>query len=917
MHGDDAREGEKLRVAKSRHSNTQPHPRDVPAVQHARARAPANKGQTMTNRFAKFLMLGASPVMLAIAQPAFAQSTATQQLEAIESVTVSGQAVGTGGIMAPVTVAKERTTIGQDYIKTQAAGQSIYELLNKVPGFNFVNNDPYGNSGGNVRIHGFDGNHISFTWDGMPLNDTGNYATYTNQVADSEIIASASVNQGTTDVDSPTAAATGGVVSIVTARPSSDFGVQSSTSYGSYNYVREFLRVDSGEFGPWGTVAMATLSYTNYDKWKGPGHLEKKQFNAVVYQDLGDTGWLQLAAHWNTNRNNFYSNPTYYPVTSVGDAAGANFTTAATPVNGSVVTPTLAIGVNGAYTGTGAANNIAGFGYYADYQPTCTHVPGGPGAQLDTTCSSFYGDRLNPSDTGNIRLSSLFHLTDTLSFTFDPSIQYTLANGGGYTSLSETDVKLRGISGVGVDLNKDGDTLDTVGVYSPNNTNTIRYGLNTALVWRATPDHTFQFAYTLDFGLHRQTGWMGVIGPDGHPYDEFGGYRDAAHGVVDSGGVAVRQRDRRSHAILNQVAFAYEGNYFEDMLHVSAGLRSPFMTRDLNNLCFQQVTGGSAGFPTCTTAAPSAVAANGTVTLPGVAGALYTMPAQKTVNYNRLLPNAGFTLAPFGPQHTFYADYAAGIAAPRTDNLYNGGSNGKCQTPTTAGCFYSPFASVNPETSTNYDIGYRYVSDMVNLTLTAYNTQFKNRIVTSFDQDQGISVDRNIGSVNVDGVDAELDVRPDEGWDIYTSIAYNHSRVSASPLSTVVTSSTGAPINLAGKTLVETPAWTFAQRYEYKVAGFTFGLGGKYVSSRYITDANDYKVPSYATMDGDISYDLGNVGWEGSYVKLNGWNLTNERYLGNLSTKICYRPGVAGCTTLPTVTPGAPRTVQFTITSQF
>ena len=157
-----------------------------------------------------------------------------------------------GGIMAPVTVAKERTTIGQDYIKTQAAGQSIFETLNKVPGFNFVNNDPYGNSGGNIRIHGFDGNHVSFTWDGMPLNDTGNYATYTNQVADAELIASASVNQGTTDVDSPTAAATGGVVAIITAKPLSEFTIQNSASYGSNNYVRDFLRIDSGMWRPRG-----------------------------------------------------------------------------------------------------------------------------------------------------------------------------------------------------------------------------------------------------------------------------------------------------------------------------------------------------------------------------------------------------------------------------------------------------------------------------------------------------------------------------------------------------------------------------------------------------------------------------------------------------------------------------------------
>ena len=106
---------------------------------------------------------------------------------------------------------KQRSVITQEFIDRQPAGQSIFETLNKVPGFNFTNNDPYGNSGGNIRIHGYDGNHISFTWDGMPLNDTGNYATYTNQIVDPEIIGRASVNQGTTDVDSPTAAATGGV----------------------------------------------------------------------------------------------------------------------------------------------------------------------------------------------------------------------------------------------------------------------------------------------------------------------------------------------------------------------------------------------------------------------------------------------------------------------------------------------------------------------------------------------------------------------------------------------------------------------------------------------------------------------------------------------------------------------------------
>src|SRR5215469_13426295 len=257
----------------------------------------------MDRQLIKILITGVSPAfVLMMAGSAFAQSTGTQAVEGIESVTVTAE-TEISGIMKPITVPKERSTITQDFINTQPAGQSVFDALNKVPGYNFTNNDPYGNSGGNVRIHGFDGNHISFTWDGMPLNDTGNYAIFTNQVADNEVIGSATVNQGTTDVDSPTAAATGGVVSIVSAKPKDDYGAMSDSSLGSYNYRREFLRLDTGAFGPWGTTAFFSGSYTYYNKFKGPGYERKDQVNVVLYQDLGERGWIQFAMHWNSNRN--------------------------------------------------------------------------------------------------------------------------------------------------------------------------------------------------------------------------------------------------------------------------------------------------------------------------------------------------------------------------------------------------------------------------------------------------------------------------------------------------------------------------------------------------------------------------------------------------------------------------------------
>ncbi|KAK0338922.1 hypothetical protein LTR94_036630, partial [Friedmanniomyces endolithicus] len=89
---------------------------------------------------------------------------------------------------------------------------------------NFTNNDPYGSSGGNIRLHGFDGARIAQTFDGMPLNDSGNYSLYTNQMLDSELIERATVNTGTTDADSPSASATGGTINISSITPTTDFG---------------------------------------------------------------------------------------------------------------------------------------------------------------------------------------------------------------------------------------------------------------------------------------------------------------------------------------------------------------------------------------------------------------------------------------------------------------------------------------------------------------------------------------------------------------------------------------------------------------------------------------------------------------------------------------------------------------------
>lgn len=884
----------------------------------------------MIDRLNRAFLAGASPALLLLAgmTAAKAQSTATAEMETVIATAAGSSA---NGIMRLIEVPKQRSTIDASYLVTQPAGQTVVDSLNKIPGFNFTNNDPYGSSGGNIRLHGFDGNHISLTWDGMPLNDTGNYAIYTNQLPDSENIGTISVNQGATDVDSPSAAASGGTIAIRTSRPSDTFAVMFQPSFGSFSYQRYFGRVDFGAFGPLNTLGFISLTSASNDKFKGPGRIQKRQANAGFYQDMGDLGFITLGLHWNSNRNNNYAQVSFYPGVYPSTTVPAGFPAA----------PNVALDpLTGSYIGVARFGNSVGMGLDTDYEESCTRVaPGAGTVQNDNLCANYYRRQINPSDTGNIRISSLWRLADGLTLTVDPSIQYTLANGGSqYTQLYEADPRLIGrAAATGRDLNGDGDTLDRIGVFGPSNTNTIRYGINTSLLWMLTDGHAIQFAYTLDYGLHRQTGQATFLTADGSPTDVFGGWRDEANRVLGADGSTYRTRDRKSAAILNQGAINYEGDFLDGALHVSAGARMPFMTRELDQRCYVQVVAPTGtnlyapgtGFPACTTAAPATVnTANNTVTLAGFGNTLFVAPAKTSVNYSRLLPSAGISYKPFGDSLQVFAAYATSLSAPRTDNLYNGGNNGNCVVanavvPTNPGCVFSSFAkSVKLETSTNYALGARYNDDFASLSLSLYNNQFKNRIVSSFDREQGISIDRNIGSVNVNGVDVEAGIFPFEGFSSYTSVSYFHSRVSDTPDARICLNATCTQlINLVGKEVAESPNWTLSQRFQYKVAGFSFGFGAKFTGRRYATDTNDLRIPSYTVVDADISYDLGEIGWAGSFIKVNATNLFNEEYFGSISSQRCFVPNAttasSGCGLYPFVNVGSPQSFSVTLRSVF
>ncbi|MBF0665314.1 MAG: TonB-dependent receptor [Brevundimonas sp.] len=840
----------------------------------------------MTNRKRVFWATTALFTGLLAAGAASAQSTGTEASEA----TAVGDVVVTGargprnidGLAVAESVAKTRNTVNQEFIATQTPGQTILQTLNLTPGLSFTNADPYGSSGGNIRLRGFDGNRVSLTFDGIPLNDTGNYATYTNQQMDPELIERASVNTGTTDVDSPTASATGGTINYVTRRPASEFGGWGQASFGSFEYQRFMFLIDTGEFGPMGTSAWFSYSGTDYEKFKGLGEIRKDQWNARIYQPIRDNGdFIALSGHYNENRNNNYNGPNLRTATGFCDVAQTQV------CNDQVVDDPR--------------------GWEIDFDTTYTAPTFVNGAaDNDTNGTGFYGLRVNPSNTGNIRGNSRFTLADGLVLTIDPSFQYTLANGGTQQAvLFEQDALLRGSFGAGgVDLNGDGDILDRVRVMTPSNTNTHRYGLNTSLIWDLNDDHRLRAAYAYDWGRHRQYGQYGFVNFDNpsNPrfVDWFGGRNDEANRVVNLDGYNLQSRDRKSIAKLSQFSVEYRGQFMDDALTVSLGIRAPFFERELNQFCYSQNASSNV---LCTSEQPNATLANGNVTFASRGATQYIAPYSRSLEYDDILPNLGAVYR-FGDGHSVYASYAESLSAPRTDSLY-------AVRRLADGTVGNPL--VQPESTQTFDMGYRFTSPTLVAQVAGFMTNYDNRIVNTWDDDLGTFVDRNVGSVELRGLEGSVGWSPIEALSLYASASFLRGELQDD----YQYNSGGALLPTAGKELVETPDMMFAFRANYDFNEmFSAGVQAKYTGERWITDVNDLQDDAFTVVDADARIDFAPLGYEGTFFQINVTNVFDEKYYGGLGTRASATPGELGYGR-PFGQIGAPRTVVGTLRMAF
>ena len=273
---------------------------------------------------------------------------ADSALPKLGTVTVEGHQKNT--LESPASGAEQGATIsGHALDILGGAGQTNpYAAISFLPSVMAQNPDPYGLAnvpGGNkgVRIRGERNPHGGIgTVEGLPLSAV-NPGPGEQFLFDMENIRSVTLLAPPFSPDKLAVFTTQGYLNSNVLWPRAKFGGEVDQSFGSYNFHRSFIRLDSGTL-PTGTRVFISGSYTHADQWRGPGASPDYRYNGEIgiSQDLGRTLSAKVYAAYGSMKENNYLPLTYTQASNLGQYYN--------------------LGYNGALTGN-AVNDVNYYGY--------------------------------------------------------------------------------------------------------------------------------------------------------------------------------------------------------------------------------------------------------------------------------------------------------------------------------------------------------------------------------------------------------------------------------------------------------------------------------------------------------------------------------------------------------------------------
>ncbi|GAB3397397.1 TonB-dependent receptor [Massilia agilis] len=756
-----------------------------------------------------------------------------------KTVVIVGKKIGMG-LMVTEDAPKARSTITAEELEKQRPTGNAYEALEMLPSVNSYNNDATGLFGGGLTLRGFNSDQIGATINGVPVNDSGNFAVYPQEYVDQENTCSEFVTQGSTDVDSPQVGASGGNFGIVTCNPENASRVRVMQTLGQLNMYKTFVRYDTGLWADKRSKMFVSVSNAKADKWKGQGEAKRQHLDAGFNYDWDRFNYVHATLLWNEAHNNSINNLTL-------DELNKN-------------------------------------GYYYDTSSTFAgHLTPVKGTAQNEVLNTppYYGLYLNPFKNAIFSATAKFRLADNTDLKIVPYYWYGFGNGGIQQkavkeagSFLPYDTASKKMTG-SVDLNGDGDTLDTVIMANASVTRTNRPGLSVSLT-HTIGEHVLLGGLWYERASHKQTGEMVPVTAKGDPVDDYLQNQK----VIGPTGAAYESRNSKTISTAYQ-AFLQDTFSVGEKAMFNVGLRTPYVKRDVTNY------------------ANEGAAAYGTFNI------------ERT--YHTLLPQLGARYRLTADDQLF-ASVARNMRAPANYVFTNTGSNVQL-----VGGVPTLMKDVQAETSYNTDIGYRHQDSKYIATLTVFDVNFKNRQGNAYDPFTGANTYTNIGSVRNRGFEIEANNMPIHGWSFYGSIGYQKSEIK----NDIVVGSTAAnsgTLATNGKEMINTPRWKGGLSAEYQDGAFWVRAKAKATSKQMASLMNDEVAPGYTTFGIDGGYTFADLGLlKRPKLTFNISNITNKQYRNpssTSSTNALKYPGVSSVSTIRYYL-GAPRFASATLSVDF
>lgn len=509
---------------------------------------------------------------------------------------------------------------------------------------------------------------------------------------------------------------------------------------------------------------------------------------------------------------------------------------------------------------------------------TVQTVPTSGAASPVSAPNTYYGFNLNPFKNYLWTGKAEYKFSKDVAVSVEPYFWYGFGTGGQeQQALQES--SLASLRGRGIaDINGDGDSRDKVLVYRGSLTRTYRPGATLKTSIRLDNNNILA-GYWFERARHIQTQPAVRIDNAGNAADIWLENEDLY--VLRQDGTPYQGRNQQTISTASSLFVQDSLSLMQDRLSLQMGLRNSQIKREFNNFANE-------GFGQ---------------------GADY----QLSKTYSKVLPSIGVRYA-LDAQQQVFANIAGNMKAPGNfsyQNLLTGGTwtNGVL----TGATLRDP--TVEMETSSNLDLGYRYGTDRLTLSGSIYYINFNNRIARAYDPVSNLSTDYNVGNVITKGFELESGYRLSKTWSIYGSLSYTDSKMQ----SDLRTSATGYEPT-SGNQMPDTPKWLSGLRLGYNDGTWYGNADLKYTGSAYSTLVNDEAVDPVTLVNLTAGYRFADSSFfKKPSVQLNVSNLFDQRYLrinSGSGSNFTTRALGSGAST-PYYYVGSPRFVSVTLRTDF